>query len=265
MRTKLNEITIKSSSGYFSHVKYEDELKITDHSVYYTKHLYKAPDPNRCADKPVDVNWSYITNSSRFEGLFLSLFNECFFYEERYSGMTLDAGEFVIIAKNEDDSTKVIHFSDPEFDPEDESLQHIIYLIEKIIPKSEKLPDYIFHQTLDDISMDMEKLDAIITELEKKPQLNYHQGYPRWVWTMLTSLLERDFEYNPQILFALSSLDKRLNNLSFEEIKTAMTAIAREEHFDLGSVIKYIENGSLLIILKRLKELAEISDSDEED
>ncbi len=173
----------------------------------------------------------------------------------------LDAGGYTITIKMLDGSKKELHFDDIGFDPEDEGLQHIFHLLRKMIPQIEELPFYLSLQSLEDVQIKIDQLDEIIAELEKKPKLDVNKGYPKWVWTMICGLLERDFDYT-QLFERLTDPNTDLSKLSFEEIKAFVTGMARAEHWCEGCVIQFIENGSALKVMKRLRELLK-ADSEE--
>ena len=258
MDANVKEIVIESYPGYFSRVKYEDKLKISSNWISYKKNFFglSAFDSE---EELEDIKWDYKTTSKEFENLFNSLSSACVFYEKHDRGPVLDAAGYAITVKMQDGSKKELHFDDFGYDAEDESLQHIFYLIRKMIPQIEELPFYLSHQTLGDVRMELEKLDEIISELEKKPELDVYKGYPKWVWTMICGLLERDFDYTESFDRLVDS-NTDLSKLTFEEIKTFVTGLARSEHWCEGGVIQFIENGSALKVMKRLRELLEVDE-----
>lgn len=257
MGENVKEITIESYPGYFSRIKFEDKLKISSSWISYKKQYFNFLDSEDFEEE--DVKWDYKTTSKEFSSLFDSLCNACLYYSKKDHGDVLDAGGYTITIKMLDNSKKELHFDYVGFNPEDEELQHIFHLIRKMIPQTEKLPFYLSHQSLEDIHMDIEKLDEIIAELEKKPKLDVYKGYPKWVWTMICGLLERDFEYTPTF-DRLVKPTTDLSELSFEEIKTFVTGMARAEHWCEGGVIQFVENGSALKVMKRLRELLEVDE-----
>ena len=249
------EIIIESYPGYFSHVKFDDKLKISSNCIFYKKHFFNDH-LFESEDELEEVKWEYKTTSKEFSDLFDALCKASVFYEKYDRGMALDAGGYKITIKMVDNSKKELRFDDCDFEVEDESLQYIFYLIRKMIPQTEELPFYLSHQTLESIQMKLREIDEIITELEKRPKLDASKGYPTWVWTMLCGILEIDFDY-------ATSFDKLVkqktdfSKLTFEEIKTFVTGLARAERWSEGSIIHFVENGFLLQAMKRLRELLE--------
>ena len=245
---EVKEIVIDSYPGYVNKTPYKDSLKISKNWISYKKYYLRYP--GLINELPKDIKWDYKTDNEAFESLFHAAVQNIDY--GWFSPMiAMDAPGFTIEIKYYDGSKKEIHYDYLGIDLENDSLQHLFYLIRRMIPQGEELPFYLRPQEIDDVNE--RDLDEFLSELNKGTKINYYE-MPSWVYKMMFNFLERDFEYSSNIdINVAHHLDSRY--LSFKEIKAYVTMITREEHFGEGAIAEFVNSGEALGIMNRLKEL----------
>ena len=100
-----------------------------------------------------------------------------------------------------------------------------------------------------------EDLKACISFLESNPKIEFNP-YPEYPAEVRQALdfLEPDYEYLSHY-DALMESGKAIEEYNLDELKTMFTFINRGERFCDGHIAAYVENGDLLRLLKRLKEI----------
>lgn len=105
--------------------------------------------------------------------------------------------------------------------------------------------------------MEIEKktLERLIEYFSGNPEVKIVRGYPEYshqVYEAL-SLLDTDIDY--QNNYDKIS-DTPIENYTLENIATMFTFISRGERFCDGHIASFVENGTILKLLKQLKKIA---------
>ena len=251
--TRLKKLVIESYSGYFARPHYEDKLVLTRDSVTYKKE-YSGPFRFNEDGEPQqleNIQWSYKTkNGFRwFENLEMDL--RLLEQEEQH---VLDAGGFSLEIFFEDGSKKSFHFFDVD-EVKNEHLQHIFYLLRKVVPPNEETPSYMQLS----YEVDYYLLKEILNALEKNEEYKGQSLKEDF----LLRLIEADFEYGKTIE-RIEKEKKEIENFTFDEIRAFITYMARDERWSNGAFDEYLEDGTALRIAKRLKNLTYEDDEDDE-
>ena len=248
----LKKVVIESYSGFFSRPHYEDKFVITNNSVNYKKE-YSGPfrfNEDGSPQQFENIQWSYKTKNEFkwFESLRMDL--ELLEQEEQH---VLDAGGYSLDIFYEDGTKKSFHFFDVG-DVKNETLQHIFYLLRQVVPPNEEIPNYM------QISYDTDYylLKEILKTLEKGETYNGQSLKEDF----LLKLVEFDFEYVKNIE-RIENEKKQIENFSFDEIRTFITYMARDERWSSGAFEEYVKDGTALRVAKRLKELTYEDDEEE--
>ena len=100
-----------------------------------------------------------------------------------------------------------------------------------------------------------EEIKNCIAFLENNPTIecNPYPCYPVEVYQAL-GFMEPDYEYLSHH-DALMESGKAIEEYTLEELRTMFTFINRGERFCDGHIATFVENGVLLRLLKRLKEI----------
>ena len=108
--------------------------------------------------------------------------------------------------------------------------------------------------------IDKEELKHCIAFLEDNPKIEYnpYPCYPAEVFQAL-DFLESDYEYLEHHEAIVAS-GKAIEEYTLDELKTMFTFISRGERFCDGHIATFVENGELLRLLKRLREIVESFD-----
>ena len=211
----------------------------------------KLDKSNEIKEKQLEnIQWSYKTKNEFkwFENLQMDL--ELLKQEEQH---VLDAGGYSLDIFYEDGTKKSFHFFDID-EVRSEHLQHIFYLLRKVVPPNEEMPNYM------QISYDVDYylLRDILKTLEK----NEPYSGESLKEDFLLKLVEFDFEY-VKSMEKIENEKRQIEMFSFDEIRTFITYMARDERWSSGAFDEYVKDGTALRVAKRLKELT--YEDDEED
>lgn len=130
-----------------------------------------------------------------------------------------------------------------------------------MIPNNFLMPKCLFASTPNDI--DLKSLRSIVNNIEelmKKEKNGEKVYYSGGIIDAVMGLIEPDFCYDLHYKDA-SERDEKGWDLSFTELRTLITEMSREIHFDANTVKHFIDNGQLL---KWLKRIIQLSDNKEE-
>lgn len=99
-------------------------------------------------------------------------------------------------------------------------------------------------------------LDKAIAYLETSPHLEYNpdEDYPALIRSSL-HLLETDFEYSSNHAY-IEGKGTAPEKMSVKEIGTMLTFFNRNERFNHGVIAEAVNSGTLLKVLRRLKDIS---------
>lgn len=103
--------------------------------------------------------------------------------------------------------------------------------------------------------VDRKELAECIAYLENVPEFEWTPAYPYTEEAYrAVSLLETDYDYGTHCA-EIKEKGKKIEELSYDEIKAVLTSFMRAERFCDGAIMGVAEDGSLLAVLRRLEEL----------
>ena len=242
----VKEIVIKTSHIFMvlreKEDVYKDEMIITENSISYQRF--------NIFDEKYNLSWSHKTTSKEYKEKFNKLCSSLYPLKRDSYEFWTDCGEFEFVIKYNDLSEEVYSFTRHMI--ENENLKYLAYLIRDIAPISEPISGMI------DYKIEKEYLDIILDDyIDKLSDSNVVNNltwnYPEWVWEIF-DLIPLDYKYSETTDKLLErNVDIRLYD--FNEVKAMLTYVVRNEHFCDGAILEHIKNGTVLKLLKRLKEL----------
>ena len=255
----IKEISLWTSHVFFApsidDSMYKDKLRISKNWISYERLSF----PNN----KVINQWSLKTTNEDFESKFTLLSHEVinvFERDQAFIKMT-DIGGYSIRVTYDDDTYDTEEFSSNfHFNKMDNLAQAFL----DMIPGDELFSDFLLFDEIDDI--DIEKIDIIIKNLKGKVDIKWEYPetkesgivlpspiYPEWILDIF-ELIPSDYRYDRTMSF-IREYSIPIEEYDYRQIKAAITEIARGEHFGDGYIVTQIENGRLLKILERLKEI----------
>ena len=260
MPEHIKDIEISSYSSYADDLTRVETFVFSSSRIYHyvgIKSKYNYP------LKESDKVYLISSDNEKYPLVFHKLCLSCLNYpvKEVQEGEEGSGIRILITMNNGEEKDLIINYT--SFDASDEDLQYIFYLIRKMFPRMKDYPFYLQHQTIHDLKNRENEIDEMLEGLRQRPHLDIHTPYPNYLNTLLSSLLEKDYDYQKSFEKFLS-LDCDYSKLTFEEIKTFITGLYRSEQGCLGSIIPYVEEGELYMVVKRLKELLSQEDIEEE-
>ena len=260
MNEHVKEIEISSYSSYVEEMIRREVFAFSSNHIYHhLQILSKNHYPINESDKTYPIS----SDNEKYPLLFSKFCLACLNYPVKEVQEGEEGSGIRILITMNDGTEKDLIINYTSFDASDEDLQYIFYLMRKMFPRMKDLPFYLKHQTIHDLKNRENEIDEMLEGLRQKPRLDIHTPYPNYLNTLLSSLLEKDFDYQKSFEKFLS-LDCDYSKLTFEEIKTFITGLYRSEQGCLGSIIPYVEEGELYMVVKRLKELLSQEDIEEE-
>lgn len=105
------------------------------------------------------------------------------------------------------------------------------------------------------LEIDKSKLESAVSYLETQPKVVFdpYPNYDSRVFDAL-SLLSADVNYQENYE---KLADIPISEMTIENVATTLTFISRGERFCDGHIASYIESGTLLELMKRLKEITD--------
>ena len=256
---KIKEVSLWTNHVLFAQginsSTYKDKLRISKNWISYERLSFP--------EEKVINQWSLKTSNEEFQNKFLVLGHEVMiaFEENQVSRKLMNSGSYSIRVTYDDDACETKEFfSNFHFNNMDALAQAFL----DMIPGEELFPDFLLFDEINDI--DVNKLDAIINNLNGKVEIKWEHPetsgggivfpspiYPEWILNIF-ELVPTDYKYDRTMRF-IREYSIPTEEYDYKQVKAAITEIARGEHFGDGYIISQIENGRLLKILKRLKEL----------
>ncbi len=105
------------------------------------------------------------------------------------------------------------------------------------------------------MKIDEKKLTRVIEFLETKPviEMGRYPEYPEEVDIAL-GMLETDYDYASHCQ-KINEKGIQPEEMNIKQIRAMLTSFLRGERFCTGYIAEFVENGMLLRLMKRLKEL----------
>ena len=258
----IKEIKIDYCSGFRTPIE-KSTLKISKNWISYKS--FKN-------DKIV-CNWDYKTSSEEFVGTYNRLCEDI--KTMSFVELIIHDGQSInITVRYVDDS--VISFQTDvnafQHSASNEWASHALSLMLSLIPKCEEKPEYLRHQTIEDLDFDI--VEDVFRYLSTNSKVEYSGTvsqepstisilYPDYDSSIVSflNMFEPVYDYDGDKAFLL--IDSNVEELLFGDIKLIATYLLRDKHFDGNLIASCIENGKLLKWVTRLKELKSEFDKSE--
>ena len=132
-----------------------------------------------------------------------------------------------------------------KIEPYTPNLRQLATFILRLVPDGYEAPTYLEHQNAEDVCG--WKVEELIELINKYKGTKLQEEIVGQIINALSMIFEPDYFYTDN----LHVLNKPIEELDFEEVKTYITYIYRRERIASGYIEEYVSNGKLRRLLER--------------
>ena len=258
MFDRVKTITIVNTQGYGAR-PFKGVLKLTRETIKYDlkdDDKYFSPDyiqPPFIPDDEIivepknkDVHWSHRLTSDKEKEALNKIFSLAEHLDVDEQVDVLD-GQSVVFEILFESGRKDLYckFIGEKIEPYDKDLRLLSSLILELIPKNKEIPCYLMHQEAADLNE--WKLGSYIGILETYKNKKLDVYLKSELLQTFSDCFEPDYNFKENIK---SLKDKKIDDMSFDEIRTFITYILEKEK-ESGNVIDYhFANGNIEALIK---------------